>query len=285
VGWTNIFHCEIKPFCNKILKYYWPKAISYGDITKTNFTIHRGQIDVLTGGFPCQPFSIAGKRKGTADHRNLWPEMFRAIHEIQPVWVVGENVPGIINWSEGLVFEQVQTDLENEGYEVLPVILPACSVNAPHKRERVWFVAYRTNTGIESMRQKRQNPVYEFGVTPDTKSKGLEGQNGKRMEETVQFTKPDITDTESNHKQHDGICPEKHKKQIRRCFSNTSWQNFPTQSPICSRNDGLSSRLDGITLSKWRNESIKAYGNAIVPQVAYQKINHKKGNKYEKRLD
>ncbi|MDD3744410.1 MAG: DNA (cytosine-5-)-methyltransferase, partial [Lentimicrobiaceae bacterium] len=100
-GWTNVFHCEIEEFPKKILKYYWPDAISYGDITKTDFTIHRGQVDVLTGGFPCQPFSLAGKRKGTEDHRNLWSEMLRAIREIQPVWVVGENVPGLINWSGG----------------------------------------------------------------------------------------------------------------------------------------------------------------------------------------
>ena len=146
-GWENKFHCEINPFGQKVLKYYWPKAISYDDITKTDFTIHRGTIDVLTGGFPCQPFSLAGKRLGTEDHRNLWPEYFRAIKEIQPVWVVGENVPGLINWSAGLVFEQVQADLESEGYEVWPIILPACSVNAPHKRERVWFVAYSNSNG------------------------------------------------------------------------------------------------------------------------------------------
>ncbi|MEI8166932.1 MAG: DNA cytosine methyltransferase, partial [Chloroflexales bacterium] len=96
--------------------------------TKTDFSIWRGRIDILTGGFPCQPFSMAGKRKGTEDARHLWPEYHRAIREIKPSWVVGENVPGLVNWDRGLVFDQVQIDLENEGYEVIPFIIPACGV-------------------------------------------------------------------------------------------------------------------------------------------------------------
>ena len=147
MGWENVFHCEWNEFGKKVLKYYWPNAISYDDITKTDFTIHRGTIDILTGGFPCQPFSMAGKRKGTEDDRHLWPEMLRAIREIQPRFVVGENVPGLVNWDGGLVFEQVQADLENEGYEVQTFILPTCGVNAPHRRDRVWFVANSKHTG------------------------------------------------------------------------------------------------------------------------------------------
>ncbi|NBW22838.1 MAG: DNA (cytosine-5-)-methyltransferase, partial [Caulobacteraceae bacterium] len=142
MGWENVFHCEWNEFGKRVLSYYWPNAISYNDITKTDFTIHRGGIDILTGGFPCQPYSMAGKRKGKADERHLWPEMLRAIREIQPRWVVGENVLGIISWNEGMVFDEVQADLEAEGYEVQPYVLPACAVNAPHRRDRVWFVAH-----------------------------------------------------------------------------------------------------------------------------------------------
>lgn len=98
MGWENVFHCEWNEFGQKVLKYYWPKAISYHDIRNTDFTIHRGTIDILTGGFPCQGFSLAGLRLGTDDDRYLWPEMLRAIREIQPRWVVGENVVGLINW-------------------------------------------------------------------------------------------------------------------------------------------------------------------------------------------
>lgn len=148
-GWENKFHCEWNEFGQKVLKYYWPNATSYGDITKTDFTIWRGRIDVLTGGFPCQPYSTAGKRLGKEDERHLWPEMLRAIREIKPTWIVGENVPGLINWNGGMVFEEVQSDLESAGYEVIPFILPAASVNAPHRRERVWFVAHSHSTGLQ----------------------------------------------------------------------------------------------------------------------------------------
>lgn len=142
-GWTNVFNCEIDPFCRKVLAYHFPNAFQYENIKTTDFRPLRGGVDVLTGGFPCQPFSLAGKRKGTDDNRYIWPEMLRAIRELAPRWVVGENVSGIVNWSDGLVFEQVCADLENEGYEVQPYLIPACAVDAPHRRDRVWFVAHR----------------------------------------------------------------------------------------------------------------------------------------------
>lgn len=141
-GWENAFNCEIDPFCRQVLKYHFPNSVQYDDIKTTDFTVWRGKIDVLTGGFPCQPFSTAGKRKGTADNRYLWPEMLRVIREIRPRWVVGENVLGIVSWDGGLVFEQVHADLEAAGYEVQAFVLPACSVGAPHLRYRTWFVAH-----------------------------------------------------------------------------------------------------------------------------------------------
>lgn len=147
MGWTNEFHCEINPFGQKILKYYWPDATTYSDITKTDFSIWRGEIDILTGGFPCQPYSIAGKRKGKDDERHLWPEMLRAIREISPRWIVGENVRGLINWNGGMVFDEVQADLEVEGYEVLPFLLPASGIGAEHERYRCWFIAYSNTSG------------------------------------------------------------------------------------------------------------------------------------------
>jgi len=147
MGWDNVFHCELSAFCKQVLSYYYPKAKSYGNIKETDFRPHRSSIDILTGGFPCQPFSVAGKRQGTADERHLWPDMLRAIREIRPQWIVGENVRGIISWNGGVVFEQVQAELETEGYQVQPYVLPAAGLGAPQRRERVWFIAYSGRNG------------------------------------------------------------------------------------------------------------------------------------------
>lgn len=180
-GWENKFHCEIDPFPRKILNHYWPNAKSYEDIRKTDFTIWRGRIDVLTGGFPCQPYSNAGKRMGNEDERHLWPEMLRAIQEISPRWVVGENVDGIVNWNGGLVFDEIQTDLEDRGYKVQPIILPAAGINAPHRRNRVWFIAYsesqrsewiESELGKVGPKEKREyrgsGSGMGYGIDPDT---------------------------------------------------------------------------------------------------------------------
>jgi len=269
VGWENIFHCEWNKFGQRVLKHYWPNAVSYEDITKTDFSIHRGQIDILTGGFPCQPYSSAGKRLGKEDDRHLWPEMLRAIREIQPSYIVGENVFGLVNWSEGLVFDEVQTDLENEGYEVQPVILPACAVNAPHRRDRIWFVAYSDECAKRSSRQS--------GETKSKRSKNNDEQSS-RGKQTQQYigcsdvhgvdTYADCQRLERNGEERENTKRENPERYVGQ--SVRTWDGWPTQSPICSGNDGFSSRLDGITFPKWRQESIKAYGNAVVPQVVYQ---------------
>src|SRR5690606_26122536 len=142
MGWETVQFVELDKFCQQVLKKHWPNVPIHDDIKTFDGTKYRGAIDIVTGGFPCQPFSTAGKRKGPKDDRYLWPDMLRVIREVQPSYVVGENVYGLVNWSGGLVFEQVCADLENEGYQVQPVILPACGVNAPHRRDRVWFIAY-----------------------------------------------------------------------------------------------------------------------------------------------
>jgi DNA (cytosine-5)-methyltransferase 1 len=263
MGWENVFHCEWNPFGQKILKHYWPNSISYNDITKTDFTIHRGAIDILTGGFPCQPYSSAGKRLGKEDERHLWPSMLRAIREIQPRWIVGENVLGFVNWNGGMVFEEVQADLEAEGYEVQPYVLPAAAVGAPHRRDRVWFVAYATGNGYDAKPHTTNNIIgkdnIESGTQRERAIKGLSNEWN-------------ATDTEVESGRGE-LFKQQKQREFRRCNSINefnNWHNFPTVSPICTRNDGLSNRLDGITFSKWRNESIKAGGNAIVPQVVYQ---------------
>ena len=260
MGWENVFHCEWNEFGKKVLHHYWPKAIAYHDITKTDFTIHRGSIDIITGGFPCQPYSMAGKRKGKEDERHLWPHMLRAIREIQPRWVVGENVFGLVNWNGGLVFHEVQADLEASGYQVWPYVLPAAAVNAPHRRDRVWFVGYRNAADTESQPSEWLRPQQrEFSKQEQREFGGTCGEMGNG----------DAADT-------NGFGLRGKSNRIGKSkFTNKdgkigNWQNFPTQSPICTRNDGLSSRMDGITFPKWRNESIKAAGNAIVPPLVFQ---------------
>lgn len=258
LGWTNVFHCEIQEFQRKVLEYWFPNSVSYEDITKTDFSEWRGHIDVLTGGFPCQPFSVAGKRKGAEDNRYLWREMLRAIRQIQPTWVVGENVNGILSmvqpgketklgrtddlFDENFIYRKEQKftidaiceDLESAGYSVQPIVIPACAVGAPHRRDRVWIVA-RLNADTDCQRCAK-------------------GGNEHGKAEISQ----------------EKVCRAEQ-------FSGTDspqgwWRNFPTQSPVCNRDDGLPFRLANLTISfpKWRRKSIEALGNAWVPQVAYQ---------------
>ena len=291
MGWDNVFHCEWNEFGQKVLKHYWPQAESFSDITKTDFTKYYGTVDIITGGFPCQPYSSAGKRKGKEDERHLWPEMLRAIREVSPRFVVGENVRGLTNWNGGLVFEEVCAELESYGYQVAPVIIPACAVNAPHRRERIWFVAYangtnqRDNGGTNDRQTEKVRRQNEGNVSREFRGDGnATDANGSPTKYTIQtrwnlptseISNGDTTNTESRRTGR----LQNEKEKTRSSKSNelfgskhsiSNWSKFPTQSPICGGNDGFPSELDGITFPKWRNETIKAYGNAIVPQVAFQ---------------
>lgn len=174
LGWENLFHCDINEFGRKVLGYWFPQSKEYNDIKTTDFTEWRGRVDVLTAGFPCQPFSVAGKRGGADDDRYLWPETLRAINEIRPAWFVGENVFGIASMvlpgeevdmgrtddlfeegnlyrtERGFVLDRICRDIEDAGYTVQPVVIPACAVGAPHRRDRVWFVARRKDAGHDA---------------------------------------------------------------------------------------------------------------------------------------
>jgi DNA (cytosine-5)-methyltransferase 1 len=139
MGWNNIASCEINPFGRKVLEHYWPDALHHDDVHTFTKQLLDEKVKnwnskdvILSGGFPCQPYSNAGKRLGKEDDRHLWPEMLRVIREVQPSWIVGENVRGLVNWNGGMVFDEVQSDLEDIGFEVVPFLLPACAKNAPH---------------------------------------------------------------------------------------------------------------------------------------------------------
>jgi len=283
MDWKTIAWCEWNLFGQQVLKYHFPKATGHGDITKTDFTIYRGKCDIITGGFPCQPYSHAGKRLGKEDERHLWPEMLRAIREIQPAWVVGENVSGLISWNGGLVFHEVQTDLEIEGYEVFPVVLPAASVGScPHRRDRVWFIAYSISAGTstsakgcdqsrelfqESGRQQDKQQHQPFGAewtTPNANQPPTEHaiSTGRNV---LAGNDRNAANTEPKGRK----MPGRVTGSVR--FKPGTWDNWPTTEPVIrGGDDGIPTELDGITFSKWRNESIKAYGNAVVPQVVFQ---------------
>ena len=266
MGWDTIAWCEWNPFCQKVLNYHFPKAKQHGDITTTDFTIYRGQCDILTGGFPCQPYSVAGKRLGKEDERHLWPEMLRAIREIQPRWVVGENVRGLTNWNGGMVFDEVQADLEAIGYEVLPFLLPACAVNAPHRRDRIWFIAYANSSSTRPSGKSGSIESNWRVYHDEPKKRGKQTKFNTGRAEFLRFTANTNSQRqklETEERKLEGQRPDKYG-------AGNYWRDWPTQSPICRGDDGISGRLDGITFSKWRNNSIKGYGNAIVPQVAYQ---------------
>ena len=306
LGWDNAFHCEINEFGRKILEYWYPNSKSYEDITKTDFSEWRGRVDVLTGGFPCQPFSYAGQRRGAEDDRYLWPHMFRCIDQVRPTWVVAENVAGILTMveqgevspmeSQGTLFDEgdgvrrhrlVETftlqricdDLEGHGYEVQPVLVPACSVGAPHRRDRVFIIGRRT------LPQDTMHVRQLHGCDGEQGSERHIWNAGTRDNERIcsEASRIDTSDTSEQpgermrHQQPEVGRPQQEQPGGRGGEDGGvagcgRWESFPSVSPVHRGNDGLPFPLDDLAIpaSKWRTESLKAYGNAIVPQVMYE---------------
>ena len=155
-GMQTAAFCEIDPFCQEILRKHWPETPLYSDIHTLNKEVLQNDgihtIDVICGGFPCQPYSIAGRKKGTQDDRDLWPAMFRLIQELKPTWVIGENVANFTN----MAFSRTKIDMESAGYQVQPFIIPACAVGAPHRRNRIWILAYSDGERLEEARPEQQ---------------------------------------------------------------------------------------------------------------------------------
>ncbi|MDD4924309.1 MAG: DNA (cytosine-5-)-methyltransferase [Dehalococcoidales bacterium] len=260
------------------------------DIRDVDGRKYRGAT-LLTGGFPCQPFSQTGKRKGKEDDRYLWDEMFRVIKEVQPRWVLAENVYGLLTIDNGLVFNKVLSDLESIGYEVQPLIIPACAVNAPHRRDRVWIVAHkqclgrqeRTGQGIQSAEQITEGQEFDNAdketsrLTTDTKSRQPRKQTQPEGREDIGGGDKE-TSADSQHK---GLERRKFNEGQRlsgqhnrnRGNEGRGWEQnwIEVATCFCGVDDGLPAELDGLKLSKskHREERLKALGNAIVPQVAY----------------
>ncbi len=311
-GWDNIVSCEINEFCQTLLKYYWPDSYHHSDIKTLSYEIIKKesrykdwQPTIVVGCFPCQPFSTAGEGKGTEDPRHLWPEMHRIIQEVEPDFVVGENVRGLVSWNDGMVFEQICSDLETLGFETWPYLLPACGKDAPHKRHRIFFIAYSSRNGHKRRKLREDRLKEDQGGSEENKWKrlwrivrgagqsgivtyapsigGLQTSRGEQSQQPKQFDKgrqivanPGSTELKGSAFAGGGDGGEQGGESNPSGLFRPNWDEFPTQSPVCSGNDGLPSKLDGITFPTWRAESIKIYGNAIVvPLVTdlFQTIN------------
>jgi DNA (cytosine-5)-methyltransferase 1 len=267
-GFETVAFCEQDEFCKKILHKHWPTIPIINDVKELadNADEFRGIVDIVCGGFPCQPVSVAGLQRADQDDRYLWEEMFRVIQGCQPKWVIAENVTGLINIKGGVLFESVQADLESEGYSVQSVVLPAASKNAPHRRDRVWIIAHtRLKHGFArnaTELDKEQTEWASRTIHPES--------SGERQS--------DSTDTDSQRLQRQRKKSSRAKKK-QHYSCNESWGS--TESRIRRVDDGIPSRLDRFdgwdrepediprvaTGIKNRTERLKSLGNSIVPQV------------------
>ena len=238
--------CDIEPFAQKVLKKHWPDVPCHDDI-KTMKGSDYANIDLLTGGFPCQPFSQAGQRRGTEDDRHLWPEMLRVIREAKPRWIVGENVRGLTNWNGGVVFDEVLSDLENIGYSVQSFLIPACAVDAQHRRDRVWIVGFYSpqcsDTICTGLHRKEVNErgCKQWGAKQADEQVGESGPVGENVANTTNIRQEQVSMPGRNNKQ---------TALSSKSFSNSrgEWAVEPSVSRVAAR---LSSTLD---------ETIKDYG-------------------------
>lgn len=282
-GFQTVGQCEWADYPTKVLEKHWPDVPRWRDIrtlTGESFYEKTGirTVDVISGGFPCQPFSVAGKRKGREDDRYLWPEMLRVISELRPTWVVGENVAGIVN----MALDQVYTDLENEGYAVRALIIPACAVDAPHRRDRCAIIGCRAleekhngrgwgthslensdcvrfgKPGVLSQQPKRTELERDGKNVANSDLAGLQGRNEKELpkrpgKRTFRKSCAYVSDTESSELQGQ----RRTARGWRPEFGCSSW--WPAEPNVGRVAHGVPSRVD----------RLKCLGNAVVPQQFY----------------
>ncbi len=199
IGFKTVAFCEMDKYCKLVLQKHWKGVKIYNDVKELKgeeIIKEHGTIDIVVGGFPCQPFSIAGARKGTDDNRHLWPEMFRIIKELKPRWVIGENVRGIVNIQNGVVLRQVQDDLEKEGFEVQCGIIPASGIGAWHQRKRVWIIAYANSEGEPNGSQHEQRLVADSDNRYwSRKNKGVLGKQSGEASDRFTGSSEDVADS------------------------------------------------------------------------------------------
>ena len=288
-GYETVAFCEQDEFCQKVLRKHWKDVPIYDDV-RTIDAARLGRIDIVAGGFPCQAVSQAGLQKATEDDRWLWDEMLRIIQDCKPRWVIGENVVGLININQGILFEQVQTDLEKEGYSVQSVVIPACAKNAPHRRDRVWIVGYSNATNTKRMGWEQRSKIREASEREGWANKFSNSSSTVRERE-------DVANTEGINR-YDNEIVRKHGKAAtqevfrnRNCISNTQGQKSKksacraTQRKMGYLDDGISRGLlrhfdrepehipRVTTGEKDCSKKLRSLGNSIVPQVAAEIFN------------
>ena len=245
-GMSTVAMCEKDPYCRKILAKHWPDLTIHEDIRNLDGKRYRNSIDLVCGGFPCQPFSVAGKRKGTNDDRHLWPEMLRVIKESRPRWVIGENVFGFIN----MALDDVQADLEREHYEVRKFVLPAVAVDAKHRRDRIILIAYSNSPAVwdRTERQEIGRDHLQAGRQTITPNDGTAQSLADTQSERVQGLR-------SGREQE----PHAHERQeLPMCESQRPRPAYWEAEPCVGRvADGVPNRVD----------RIRGLGNAVVPQL------------------
>jgi len=294
--------CEIEPYCRRVLSRHWPGVPIYEDVRElTRERLERDgviddvrTIDIVLGGYPCQPFSVAGKRRGAEDDRHLWPEMFRLVRELRPAWVLGENVAGHVH----LGLDDVLADLESEGYTCRAFLIPACAVGAPHRRERVFIVAhadikYSDDGGHDSSemgRERSEATDLSGGKSMAYTSRQLPHGSGDARRRRAEYPNggQNVADASGAgwKKRHLAAVTERPGHDPGSCDQKRG--NWTAQSGLGRDVDGLSARMDrtrwpaafGEEQYEWepprvavgvknRVPRLKALGNAVVPQQVY----------------
>ena len=257
--------CEIEPYCKQVLKKHWPTVPIFDDIRQLKGT-DIGTIDIITGGYPCQPFSVAGKQKAEQDPRHLWPEYFRLIQELRPTWVIGENVSGHIK----LGLDSVLEDLASEGYSTRTFSISASSIGANHKRERVWTVAYSNDRNHEQKKEIRTG----WNTSNSSSQNVANSQSQWRGEPRYSYQEKRSSESSSTQPQ-SSSSDVANTNSKRGCLWETDRQDAEDvrQSPRGEETFGwwnIEPRVGRVAhgIPK-RVDRLKTLGNAVVPHIPY----------------
>ena len=257
-GFETAAFCEFDQEAQKVLRKNWPEVPIFSDVrTLTKQELQDNgiyDIRLICGGYPCQPFSLAGERRGAEDDRHLWPEMFRLVKELRPDWVIGENVAGHINMG----LDEVLADLEAEGYTARPFVIPACAVDAHHRRDRVWIVAHANSDSESNGSKHEQRMVENTSSRPRRDSESITGRQdnqAERSQDTDKAARPseNVAYTNSSQRKGNGGTVRTQSQYTNAC-SSSRWKPEPNVGRVAN----------GVPR---RSHRLKQLGNAVVPQV------------------